>query len=110
MKTPKGVLRWTRIQIKEVSIPVNPTTPTIKSSRPPHTTEVLRIAAKPPSPQSTAQYREAAKPLSIQHTPPAGNTNQQELTTPRSTQDVQTSVPQPHSVLSDKPIMSPGVL
>ena len=63
------------------------------------------MAAKPPSSQPTAQPRVAAKPPSIQHTPSAGNTNQQELSTSRSTKDVQTSVPQTHSVLSDKPIM-----
>ena len=108
VKTPKGLLRWKRIQIKEVPLPVNPTAPTIESSRPPHITDVLRIAAKPPSPQSTVQPRIATKPPSIQHTPSAGNTNQQELSTPRSTQDVQISIPQPHSVLSDKPIKSPG--
>ena len=108
VKTPNGVLRKNRIQIKEVPPPVNPTTPTIESSRPPHTTDVLRIAAKPPSPQSTAQPRVAAKPPNIQHKPPVGNTNQQELSIPRSTQDGQISVPQPQSVLSGKSIMSPG--
>ena len=75
-----------------VPLPVNPTAPTTESTRPPHTTDVLRIAAKPPSPQSTAQPRVAAKPPSIQHGLSAGNTNQQELGTCRSTQDVQISV------------------
>ena len=92
----------------EVPLPVNPTVPTIESSRLPHTTYVLRIAAKPPSPQSTAQSRVAAKPPRIEYTPPAGNTNKQELSTPRSTQGMHMSVPQPHPVLNDKPIMSPG--
>ena len=80
----------------------------MESGKPPHTTDVLRIAAKPPSPQSTAQPRVAAKSPSTEHTPPAENNNQQELSTPRSTQGVQISVLQPLSVLKDKPIMSPG--
>ena len=108
VKTLKGVLRWNRIQIKEVPLPVNPTAPTIQSTRPPHTTDVLRIAAKPSCLQSTAQPRVAAKSPSIKHTSSAGNTNQQELSNPRSTQDVQISVLQQHSMLSDRPIMSPG--
>ena len=93
MKTPKGVPRQNRIQIKYVSLPVNPTAPTIQSIRPPHTTDVLRIAANPPCPQSKVQPMVAAKPPRIEHTPPTGNTNQQELSTPRSTQDVQINVP-----------------
>ena len=103
MKTPKGVLRQNRIQSKEVPLPVNLTEPTIESSRPPHTTDVLRIAAKAPSPQPSAQPRVSVKPplaYSIHH--------QQELSTPRTTQGVQISVPQPYPVLSDKPIMSKG--
>ena len=35
---------------QRVPLPVNPTAHTIESSRPPHITDVLRIAAKPPSP------------------------------------------------------------
>ena len=93
VKTPKAILRWNRIHIKEEPLAVTLAAPTIGSSRPPHTIDVLRKAAKPPSSQSTAQSRVAAKPPSIEHTPPAGNTNWQELSTPNSTQGVQISVP-----------------
>ena len=90
MKTPKGVLRQNRIQIKEVPLPVNPPAPTIDTNRPAQTTDVLRIATKPPSPQSTVQPRVAAKPPSIEHTPPSRNTNQQDMSIPGPAQGVHT--------------------
>ena len=53
-ETPTGVLKRNRIQIKKVALPVKPPTPTIEGSRPPQTTDVLRIAVKSASPQATA--------------------------------------------------------
>ena len=49
----------------------------------------------------------AAKPHRIQDTQPEGNIDQQAGRVPKSTPGVQTSVPQPHPVVSEKPIVPP---
>ena len=88
---------------------MNPPASNIVSNTPPQTSDVLRRATKAPSPQSTTQPRVAANPPSIQHTQPTGNTNQQEVSTPKSAPSVHTIISQSHSVISDKPIMPPGL-
>ena len=112
-KTSKGVLRRNGIQIKEVALPVskepaNPFAPNRERSRPPQTTMFL-IVTKPPSPQSTTKPRTAAKSPGIQHTLSAVYTNQQAVIIPKTIPDVQTSVPQPHPMVSDNPIVPLGL-
>ena len=72
---------------------------------PPQITDILKTATKPPIPQSIVQPRVAVEPPSIQHTLPAGNTNQQTFSAPKPIPRVQTSIPQPYAVISDKPIL-----
>ena len=63
------------------------------------------MKTKPPGPQSTVQPRVEAKPLSIQHTLPAVDTSQQTMTTPKPTPSVQTTIPQPYPVITNKPMV-----
>ena len=105
-ETPKGVSKRNR------------NTSMCKSSTrvqaPARTTEVLRIAAKPPTLQPTAQStdvsRAAPKPPRHQHTMPAVLSNQPARSTNEAFINVQSGVPQPQSVVkaNDKPIILPG--
>ena len=81
---------------------------------PARTTEVLRIAVKPPSLQSTAQStdvsRAATKLPNHQHTTPAVLSNQPARSTKEAFINVKSDVPQPQSVIkvNDKPIIPQG--